>query len=299
MVEAVAYPFLRPSGVSVRAGPWLLAVADGEVRELGEVIAHWDYTMNLVVSRTLTIDTNELLWECQFKGEAVVLLSVELTTGDAGIRNSIWQERVKVGPDRERLEQQIDLELEGQKLQGRVELTTSLSYLNGKSASTLSPTMIGSRLWDHQQVAHLEGGGGRLPMEASDFTALDPRLARAPWILHVETTDPYASFIGNVQVRLNSHRKDIVDAVRKREGPVLERLTNDLVRHLVSRVIDDEEFSGRSDEYEPGSIGRTVSIWLESAFPGQPIEQVRAMRLQSTARFDAMLASGFGGHYGD
>lgn len=298
MTEAIAYPFLCPASGTISAEPWRIEYEDGET-DLGEVVAHWDYTTDLVLIRTLTLDTNQLLRDCGLHDETGIIISVELTTGDLGIRQSVWHEETSISSRESPVEHLIRLELSGHALQGRLELSTGITLLRGKPESILSPTMPGSRLWDDRQTSRLEGGGGRIPMEASNFTTLDSRLARAPWMFHVETTDPAASFLGHVQVRLNSNRTDILDAVRRREGAVLERMTNDLASHLVARIIDEEDFTGETEDYEIGSLGRTAAMWLESAFPGQELEMIRSMRLQSPARFEAMLSSVFGGHYGD
>ena len=296
MSEAIAYPFLRPLAATISAEAWQYQDEDGR-KDLGDVLPHWDYTVGLILIRKLRLYPGKLLEECALSDRANVMISVEMTTGDVGVRRCLWKKNVLLEFEQDVLEEQICLEISGQELQGQIELATSVSLINGRPHSSLAPSIAGSRLWGDRFVCQLEGGGGRLPMNASDFTALDQRLARAPWIFHLETAELDASFLGHFQVRLNSHRSDVVGAISKSDPMILERITHELVHHLLSQVMDWDEFTGESEDYDSESIGWTAAQWLSQAFPEEDISEIQAMRRQAPAKFRAILSSTFGGHY--
>ncbi|MDQ2068647.1 hypothetical protein [Natronospira bacteriovora] len=298
MSETVAYPFLRPLAGTISAAAWRYRGYEG-LMELGGVIPHWDYTTDIVVSRNLDVHADNLLEECALRDGAKFVISVGLTTGDVGIRRSLWKEELLISRGQGVLEREISIELPGQELQGHLDLMTSVSLVDGEPKNRLAPSFPGSRIWDDRLVCQLEGGGGRLPMEASDFTAVDPRLGKAPWMFHLETSDLDASFLGHFQVRLNSHRGDVIEAIHNSDTAILERLTNELVHHLISQVMDWDDYSGKSDDYEEESIGWTVSQWLDQAFPEEGLDEIMAMRKRAPAKFRAILSSTFGGHHGD
>lgn len=135
-------------------------------------------------------------------------------------------------------------------------------------------------------------------MEAADFREVRPEYARAPWFLDVETTDLDASLIAACRIVLNLNRDDVMAAVEKKNSTVLALLSADLVRNVASSVIEMEELKDNSDHYEDDTVGAAVTRWIETAFPGKSVEEVRAIKRGEPARFEAVLASTYGGNHG-
>lgn len=297
MTRSFASPFLRPREDAVYVSPWLLTGEKG-AEPLKDPLPEWDYSVDLPLSRKVRVDAGQFLRDCHLKAGSRIALVVHMMTGDAGIRQLVHREIVELGdaePDREL---HVETLLNGRSLQGKLELDTRVVLVDGFPESTLAPREPGSRLWEDVCRFQLEGGGGRLPMEAAGFRDVRPEYGRAPWFLDVEITDLDASLIGACRVVLNLNRDDIILAVEQKNSTVLSLLSADLVRHVASTVIEMDEFAERRHDYEEGTLGAAVSHWLNSAFGEKSLDEVQAIKQGDPARFEAIIASAFGGNHG-
>ncbi|WP_019572094.1 hypothetical protein [Thioalkalivibrio sp. ALMg3] len=293
MSEAVAFPFLRPSESRIEAGPWRTLSPDGD-GFLPEILGDWDYSVDLELERSLRVDLDGMCSDAGLQTSSTFVVSVYLVTGELKIRRSIFRKVVSgdSAPD------QIEIGpfvLQGSDLQGVVELTTSITLEKASRSNALAPIAPGSRLWWDRFICRLEGGGGRLPMEARNFSEVSAAYARAPWYFRLEAARLEDRFEMAFQVVLNSSRLDTFEAISREEPVIMSILQADLVRHVTSRLLDNDEFTAHPEDYPDGSVGSLVSGWLQAAFPELAPEQIRDLRDQRPADFDAVIASNFGG----
>lgn len=296
MSKHYASPFKCPSVEAVRPGEWLRLSESGS-EPLQNPVENWDYSVDLNLMRSVVLDVKRILRDCELKDGSRLSVVVHVKTGDAGIRNIIFQESFLLNRAAETCEVIIERLLGGEELQGGLSLTTRLLLEEGVADSELSPIIPGSCLWEDTFSYQLEGGGGRLPMETADFKAIRPEIAGAPWFLDVDCFRPEANFIRSCRVVLNSNRGDILEAIQKKDALVLSLLSSDLVRHACQCMLDLEGFGGQKKRYEEGSFGFAVMNWLETAFPGQAVNDIRILKKRDLARFEAILSSTYGGGY--
>lgn len=297
MNSSFASPFLRPAEGTVSSSPWLLTDEKG-AEPLTDPIPEWDYSVDLSLSRTVRLDTARFLTDCHLAVGSRIAIVVHMKTGDAGIRRLVHREEIDLASGKGNHEFLLKSLFTGSEMQGSLELVTRIVLAEGIPKSSLAPSEPGSLLWEDVRQFKLEGGGGRLPMEAADFREIRPEYARAPWYLDVETKDLDASFIAACRIVLNLNRDDIISAVKKKSSTVLALLSSDLVRHVASMVIEMEELGDNLHQYDDGTVGATVISWMRTAFPDKSLDEVRAIKRGDPAKFEAILASVFGGNHG-
>ncbi|WP_017925482.1 hypothetical protein [Thioalkalivibrio sp. HL-Eb18] len=295
MSEVFAFPFLRPSVSRIEAGPWMGPDTDGTC-VLPELLPDWDYSVSLGLQRTLELDLEGLWSDTGLGPSSSLLLHVYAATGELKLRKCIFERALRdcsgsvqldIGP----------LELEGAELQGYIDLVTVLSVERAERIERLAPMAPGSRLWEDEFRCRLEGGGGRLPMEARDFSEVSAQYALAPWYFRLEESRLDDRFEAAFQVILNTKRQDVLDAVSRKDTLMMPILQGDLVRHILARLLRSEEFTLRAEDYPNGSIGAVAAAWLDAAFPDQTAGQIRDMFEQRPADFEAIVFAVFGGQH--
>lgn len=294
MSEPVAFPFFRPDPEVVSADPWFRESDEQRREPLPDILPHWDYSVDLSIGRSLRIDLATLRQQTALEPDSSFLLSVFLQTGDMPVRRSVFsqvvdadhadEEEIEIGP----------VTIHGHRLQGRIELSTSLAFNEGGRRSSLSPLAPGSRLWDDRFVTQIEGGGSRMPMESRDFASLSHHLAHAPWYIDLSANRPEERFESVFRVILNTARTDIHDALIRGEQPLTSIFRAEIVRHVLMRVLLSQELELDAGDFPDGSLGTVALSWMATAFPEEDVGQIRQKAMDDPARFESMISSVFG-----
>ncbi|WP_018144857.1 hypothetical protein [Thioalkalivibrio sp. AKL6] len=294
MSEVVAFPFLRPDPGVITAGPWHRELGEDLREPVPEILPHWDYSVDINIGRSLMIDLVDLCRQTQLELDSTFLLNVFLQTGDMPVRRNVFSKTVAadtldhgeiaIGPIR----------INGDTLQGRIELFTSLAFNHGSRLSRLAPLAPGSRLWDDRFVIQIEGGGSRMPMESRDFSSFSRQLSDAPWYIHLSANRVEERFASVFRVILNTARPDIYGPLIRGEQPLTLLFRAEIVRHILMRLLLSEELEFDAGDFPDGSLGAVALSWLATAFPEEDVGQVRQKAMDDPARFESMISSVFG-----
>lgn len=293
MSEPVAFPFLRPVPARVSASPWRRKISHEEYEILPEVLKEWDYSVDLLLQRTLDIDLPGICEDTSLGAGASFLFNIYLETGELRVRRTLFQRTLSAGEGSVSLPVD-DLKLEGSLLQGGVELITVLSLAQGEREGLLAPVALGSRLWEDRFNCKIEGGAGRLPMESRDFSAVQGRIAHAPWYFELRSADLDNRFESAFRAILNTNRPDVHEPLIRGEPMLTSLFRADLVRHVLSQVLNSDDFTGDESDYPDGSLGAVAASWLDAAFPDEELRQVRRRAQDDARTYEAMIAAVFG-----
>ena len=293
MGEPVAFPFLRPHPTRISASAWMRKGDYHESVKLPDVLKRWDYSVNLVLDRTLKLDLAGICRDTGLGTDTSFLLTVYLETGELRVRRTLFQ-RTLYRDEKAFALNLGKLELPGIALQGGLELITVLSLAQGTRKNPLAPVTPGSRLWEDRFKCQIEGGGSRLPMESRDFSCVGGRISFAPWYFELRSEDLHQRFESAFRAFLNTHRPDVHEPLILAEPTITSLFRTDLVRHVLSRILISDDFSGDERDYPDGSLGAVVASWLDAAFPGEDLKQVRQKAGNDAPNFEAMISSVFG-----
>ena len=128
-------------------------------------------------------------------------------------------------------------------------------------------------------------------MESRDFGDLSPLWAHAPWSFNVDNDQLEDRFEAVFRVVLNTARADVISALKVGDPFATAMLRYDIVRHLATRVLRNEGFTGHAEDYPEGSLGGVVSEWLAAAFPDRETGQLLALLDRSPEEFDVTISS--------
>jgi hypothetical protein len=287
----IAYPFQRIVDESIQAGAWEILV-EGEYIPLGSEIEHWDYDTQINLRRQLSFELLQILAEGRLREDACLRVAVLCTTGRGAVRRVVWSREL----DRRSIPVNITLSIPGNDLQGDLLLDTQLTLSSpGKRPLSLGATLTGSRLWGDSFSVLLEGQQGRLPMAVVDLQLANPMYGLAPWYIDWSDASLEASFLGRVQLLLNSRRGDVLEKLNEGDPMLIGLAAADVARQILRSLITDPvcEFAGDPEAYPPGSLGAVASDWFQSCFPEYAVEEVRTMIGVDPAGFDASVQSGF------
>jgi hypothetical protein len=261
--------------------------------ELPDVLTNWDYSVDLVLERSLELD---LAGICRDTGLGVgtsFLLTVYLETGDLRVRRTVFQRTLYRDEEASALNLS-NLSLPGEGLQGCLELITVLSLAQGVRKNPIAPVNLGSRLWQDTFKCQIEGGSSRLPMESRNFSCIGGRISYAPWYFELRSEDLYQRFESAFRAFLNTNRPDVHEPLTLTEPTITSLFRADLVRHVLSRILNADDFSGDEQDYPNGSLGAVTASWLDAAFPGENLQQIRQKAHDDARHFEAMISSVFG-----
>ena len=174
----------------------------------------------------------------------------------------------------------------------RVEARIVLLEPDG-AAEPLGPRRSGSLLWQDTRRIRLEGGGGRFPTTATDFSSAGlPGGDAGLWYLQISSGDLGASVTQALRLYLNSANAAIRNVL---DNPgtdnsldMLRFLRYETARQLLVTVLRDEEFDDRAD-YGRGTLGDVLVTLLRLYLPHRDITQLRNDYNMDPAEVDAEL----------
>ncbi len=284
-----AFPFLRPPGDVVDAGPWSRTAADG-TEELPGELPDWDYDTTLSISRPVRVDGLRARRSSGLPDDAEIDLTIRWSASSSALRGRAWRAAV---PPRDDVELGVEFELGGEELGGVLELATVLTLRRARDgALPAAPKRPGSVLWSDRHQVLLQGDAVLFPVALADFHDL-PYPTKAAWYLEVGD-DLGAAALGSVLLLANERREVVVNALTTAGAPteadrrVLSTLRTDVVRALVERALANEDFTDDVD-HPTGSLGALLAAVLRTTFPAFEVEALRRERLLEPALFTARL----------
>lgn len=284
-----AYPYRRPPADVVTTGPWL-SVAPDSVTELPADLPTWDYDTVLHLRRPMRLDGLRARQACGLAADSELTLTVVWSAANSSLRGRAWQ---VVIPARDALDVEIDFDLPGDELGGRLDLETTLALRSaGRSGSPAAPSRPGSVLWRNVQSVMLQGDAVLFPLSIVDFEHLFYPIGAA-WHLELGH-DLESQALGSMLLLANKRNPVVTGALEAAANPsdadrrVLSAIQSDVVRTLVERALVDENFDPDFD-YPIGSVGALLISVLERTFQGRNLESLRRERSQEPSLFTTRI----------
>lgn len=286
-MSAIAYPYLRLSDGGL--SPWRV-IRDGETAgPLEDVVEAWDYGVDLVLERTLSLDVPEALVSLGLSEGELGLIVTAGTGGPRGekVRRIIWRDQVVGAEPRE-----ITVSLDGSDLSQVLTLTTELVLLRGEGGGPLSPGAPQARVWRDSVRVVLEPDVRRFPIEAASFRELlRDQPSEALWHLDWSVADLDRDFAGAVRLYLNSDHPEFLARVGAADETVVQLLMGGVINQLARGALEMETFSLTMAGEQPESLGGVVAGWLQQAFPNLALETLRTLARNRPAQFETALLS--------
>lgn len=298
MRERLGFPFRRISRDGpVVAGQWFLQGLEKGEQALGNEIPGWDYKSNFGLARDVHIDVDGCLQDTGLDNtDARLAFLIQLETGPTGSRWTVCRHDL---PEEGVWKKRISFDVLSEQLTGKLTVTSQivLASIKDPEKRPLVARYPGSRLWQEQKEIALEGTLGRFPMESVDLAGFlgDPRMKGARWYLSWSPTRPDSSFLGNVRLYLNSENLAFMELVHENDPMVISLIAGDVLRQMCGQMIASEDFVNGAEDFEDESVGGVVRGWLDTAFGGMKLHDIRAWQEQDPARFEATIQAVFGG----
>ncbi|MGF6161157.1 MULTISPECIES: hypothetical protein [Pseudomonas] len=294
MNKRLAFPFLTITEGSITTSPWLLSLNNAPFLPASDHLANWDYSSQLTLNRTLSIDWDLVSLDLSHpKSKLPLEILVQIGTGSGNLPRKLWSEYQKAISYRAD-EIEITIPIISENLSQRLFIKTQI-VLRDQIISTniLTPSEVGARLWLDTSDIRLEGGEPRFPVEEISLGQVfkNKAEANALWYLHWQTDTLDHSFSGAVRLYLNSDYPDFVSRFQQKDKFTLQTVLNDVISQLIEKALPNPDFQERADFFEEGSIGANINNWLRTAFGNLTIKQLYDFSNQKPGEFRAALLS--------
>ena len=291
---ATALPYRTATLAALELSPWHYTRADGLVVRLERAIAGWDYDFDLALSRKFRLDAAQVRRECGLTDDAVLQVCTIASSQAARYRTCVWRSSTVSGAT---ADGSIGFLIPGTGLAESLSLATVVVLVSvRRSDSPFVAHLRGSRLLAEEVDIRLEGTGSRFPVESVDFQTNLPHL-RAPnalWYLSWSRSDLTVPAMRDLRLYLNSRSKALVGAAAAGDPNLVGMLSVDVARQLLNGALDCDEFDPDPAAFPEESTGRVAQRLLAVCFPSMGLSEIRAMRVASPSKFEAMVQSGAG-----
>lgn len=294
MTATFALPFLSLPDEAVILGRWMIGQTGEPLLPMKPMLDGWDYAADIELRGAISIDMRAAAMMLAIPEEELKL-AVVLKVGTGRGRFPRIVERASTRLVDAGTDQAVDLHaiIPGNTLSGRLHLRTDVLLASpAENATILSPTRIGSRLWTDEFSVELEDGGdNRFPIEVVSFTETFPnhRHVTAPWYLSWRPGGLTADFGGSIRLYVNSDHEELAERVVDGDTLTLQSILGDVMVQMVGAALDAEDLAEQLDGCEDGSVGAQISGWLDLAFPGRALSEVRNIRRSLPGHFHASI----------
>jgi len=293
MSRSIAFPFLVLPDEAIKCSGWRIAAGESEPRSCEATLEGWDYSTAIHAEIDIDLEWSAVtqclcLNQSPFELTAVVWWSTG--PGALPLRHLGQRVSMKVGHSLN-----LGVKILGHQLSAKVRLELELfCSIEGLSPHPLAPNLTMARVWTCQSEVLLEGGGAsRFPLEARSFReAFNNQPSRlAPWHLFWQSGVPDADFSSAVRLWVNADMPQFMERFMAGDPLTVQAVLGDVKEQIVASTLDSEDFALDGD-YGDGSVGAQVRYWIESAFPGLDLDQIRNLMLQDRGKFcSALLAT--------
>jgi len=266
-VKETIAPFAVPSQQVVDHGGWRVSGADGE-HPLPADVDHWDYQTVMALSAPISVAREQALSEAGLDESSEVAILVTVRSDHTGSYRRVAMVTV---PSQARYDLAVEFDLEGDDLGGRLDLNTFLVATLPIPRTELGARRPGSVLWRTRHRTNLEGDSSRFPTDSTDFSLTRPREASAGWALHIDLSDPEASFMSSVRLTLNSGLEPIQDLLRgvadARTATLRNAIRWDVTRQLAFAALASDEVRDGPPDPEATTISGVLRQILAGVWP--------------------------------
>jgi hypothetical protein len=266
-MRATVAPYLQPPVGTVNHSGWRVVDAAGDI-PLASDVPHWDYQCVLPLAAAISIERETALQHCQLDVDSELAVIVTARSDHTSAHGAIAN---VVVPRQARYDLAVEARLPGHSLGGRLELMTALVVTHPRPLGPLAPRRPRSILWRDRQRSNLEGSASRFPTDAADFRETRPSEARSSWHLHVDITDPDASFMSAARLTLNTASEAIRRLLAGHPAPdtplLLRTLRWDVTRQLVMYALSWEEVDDSPADHDSTTVAGVLRSLLAQIWP--------------------------------
>lgn len=294
MTASFAFPFLSLPDEAVTLGRWMIGQTGGPLPPMKPIFDEWDYAADIEFRGSISID-RRVAAEMLAIPDEELKLAIVLKIGTGRGRFPRIVERVSSQFVDAETDQPVELHaiVPGNTLSGRLHVRIDVLLATpAENASILSPTRTGSRLWTDEFSVELEDGGdNRFPIEVVSFTETFPnhRHVTAPWYLSWKPGGLSADFGGSIRLYVNSDHEELAERVVSGDTLTLQAILGDVMVQMVGAALDAEDVAEQLNKCEEGSVGAQIAGWLDLAFPGRELSEVRSIRHSLPGHFHASI----------
>lgn len=292
MNSRVAFPFLTLQESSVEAGPWMLALDDGEQMPAGDYLPDWDYASRISLLRAITINRDLAAADLEIDRSHLRLsICVRVGTGAGRLPRSIISQQLR-SFDEDSDTIVLELEIPGYVLSSVLDLMTEIVIEEAPNQfGELSPSKKFERVWHETHLVRLEGEEPRFPIEVADFsTLLAGGIAKsAPWYVHWSPADWSRDFHGSMRLYLNKDHSAFIDRVQKSDPETLRAIMADVMGQVCERFVSLDECEALAASFERGSLGYQAVSWIKSAWPDRDLGFVQSQLKSRPGTFRATM----------
>ena len=292
MTVPVSLGYLTLEQRMVQGSPWTVTATGRESGIDPDHVENWQYAMDLVVDRILTVDVG------------AVRKAAGLPTRDCLRGLLTWMStatQIQGCSDTKIIEDganALRLVLPGPLLGGAVVLRAILAVdVVESKRSPLAAHRTGSVLWSDDRLVTLEGGASRFPTEALSFSASGLGGESIAWRVDIDTNDLEALALNCVRVLLNTDNavyRRLTDTPTSAEAEATRRfLQYDVARQLSTAALAQEDLA--PVPYPRGTIGAILRARLSDYFgeEGSDVAPLRARWRSAPYEIDAELQGRF------
>ncbi len=283
-------PFALASDDAVRFVTAWHEVRGGRTELLGDSIKDWDHLTVLSLRAELEVDTTAVRRSAHLGPKSELMVTVSAGSNSTRLRGPVWIGAVNSSA-RSRL--QIEFDVGGSELGGRLDLVTQLVVSRPDPADGLGASQVGAIIWKHRHSVVLEGDAAQFPAETADLSQPPYNLGRAAWLLETVSDDLDVAAAAAVRLVVNDAHpvmRRVLDGDASAECVLaLEAIRWDVARQLIDAALTTPEFIERDEAFEEDSFGWLLASVLATHFPGESARSVRAMRDTERARYEAAL----------
>lgn len=292
MNSRVAFPFLTLQESSLEAGPWMLALDDGEQIPAGDYLPDWDYASRISLLRAITINRDLAAADLEIDRSHLRLsICVRIGTGAGRLPRSIISQQLR-SFDEDSDTIVLELEIPGYVLSSVLDLMTEIVIEEAPHQfGELSPSKKFERVWHETHRVRLEGEEPRFPIEVADFsTLLAGGIAKsAPWYVHWSPGDWSRDFHGSMRLYLNKDHSAFIDRVQKGDPETLRAIMADVMGQVCERFVGLDECEALATSFERGSLGYQAINWIKSAWPDRDLGFVQSQLKSRPGTFRATM----------
>ena len=268
-MRRTAFPFLVLPDDAVTFEGWYLGDKGMPLEPARDLLEDWDYARDLTLRASIRLDWQAAADALQVDADSLVIAAaLHVGTGQGRLprRTSIL---AKGRFSKAQTHVVLEAELDGSQLSARVTGHIHLSLgASVEGASSLSPSLLGSRLWSTDfDVLIEDGGSSRFPISSLSFKDAfpDSTYLFSPWYLEWRPGDLHSDFSSSVALYVNEDEEEFHRRFHAGDRLTVQSVLGGVAFELCSVALMSED-GFDIDTFEDGSVGAVISHWLVQAF---------------------------------
>jgi hypothetical protein len=266
-MRATFVPYLESPQDLISHSGWRIIDGAGE-QALPAAVPHWDYQTTLCCAAAVSVQRDAILHRCELAADTGLVVAVTARSDHTNAHGLVRWLEVPLQP---RYDLAVELELPGHTLGGRLDLVTQVVVAHPRPLSTLAARRPGSILWRTEHRTLLEGSAPRFPTDAADFRQTRPQSVDAGWYLHLDSTDPDASFMSAVRLTVNTASERMRRVLAGDADPevllLLRTLRWDVTRQLILRAVEWDDVEDGPPDHESTTVVGVLRSLLAQVWP--------------------------------